>query len=118
LPFGTEALAVFCPLLIGRSPSIFRFCTQEFAKFLFSAPNAEKWAIDYEEMPSRPHPQRNTRATYPYERLAASSRPRHQYTLGFRSLAKALVIGDQNADLVANAESGREVKRIETAEPD
>src|SRR5260221_7819022 len=38
-------------------------------------------------------------------------------SLFFGSLAQALVIGDKDPDLVANAESGRQGKRIEAAQP-
>jgi len=54
LPFGTEALAVICPLLIGLSRTTFSPCTTKFAKFEFSGLNAENWVIDYEKMPIQP----------------------------------------------------------------
>jgi len=52
----------------------------------------------------------------PYERLARPSRFGHRQPLTLGSLSETAVVGDEHADLVANAERRGKVKRIETAE--
>jgi len=50
LPFGTEALAVICPLLIDGSQDIFSACMSKFANLDFLLPNVEKWVLRCKKM--------------------------------------------------------------------